>query len=127
MEASNEVGQPKFHTRASDDKWDWPWAMPVAEEPLREVIAEESSHEIAPNKSLNETIAAKLSHQFISALKEQDLFEPRPPSPDTLLEATSHLTRAQEESITSHFAAVRLEFGSMEEYLESILADSQTF
>ena len=127
MEASNQVGQPKFHTRASRGKWDWPWAMPMAEEPLREIIAEESSHEITPNKSLSETMAAKLSLEFISCLKEQDLFEPRSPSPGTLLKTKSHLTSAQEESISSHFAAARLEFGSMTEYLESILAASKTF
>ena len=127
IEASNEVGQPKFYTRASDSKWDWPWAMPVAEEPLREVIAEESSHEITPNKSLNQTMAAKISLQFISALKEQNLFEPRSPSSDTSLKAKSHLTSAQREYCDSRFAAIKLEFGSMEAYLNSILADSENF
>jgi len=127
MEASNEVGQPKFYTRASDGKWDWPWAMPMAEEPLREVIAEEPSYEITPNKSLSETMAAKISHQFIFYLKEQDLFEPRSPSLDTSFEAESFLTSGQEESFASRFAAIKLEFGGLAEYFDSLLADCETF
>ena len=122
MEASNKVGQPKFYTRASG-KWDWPWAMPMAEEPLREVIAEESSRKITPNKFLNETMAAKISHQYISSLKEQDLFEPRSPIPDMSL----HLTSAEEEFVRSGLAATKLEFGSMEAYFNSILADIDNF
>ncbi|PUU72638.1 hypothetical protein B9Z19DRAFT_1137106 [Tuber borchii] len=123
MEAFSEVSQRKFYTRAFHGKWDWPWAMPMVEEPLTEVIAEESSHENTPNKSLSQTIARKISLEYISCLKAQNLFYPR--ADESFEEAESALTSAQEESIISSQTAAWQQFGSMGEYFESLLSDNR--
>ena len=64
LEAFNEVGPQKFYTGGTHGKWSWPWGMPTAEESLVGVLAGES---------LGETLAGKISREYIGYLREKNL------------------------------------------------------
>ncbi|RPA96385.1 hypothetical protein L873DRAFT_1239130 [Choiromyces venosus 120613-1] len=112
LEAFNEAGQRKFYTGGSHGKWYWPWGMPTAEESLGEVMARESSGEVAPEKSLGETMAGKISLEYIKYLEERKLYRSGTDSTDaTLSGGKRHLSNAQMESVRSRHAALKQKFG----------------
>ena len=71
LESFNEVGQWRFYTSGSSRKWYWPWAMPTKEGFFEAVMDGEPSEEVELEKSLGETIAGKISREYIKYLKEQ--------------------------------------------------------
>jgi len=63
-----------FYTQESDGKWQWPWAMPTAQQPVRVTTSEVSSGKITFRKSLAEAVAGKISSAYIKYLMQQGLY-----------------------------------------------------
>ncbi|RPA89588.1 hypothetical protein L873DRAFT_1822582 [Choiromyces venosus 120613-1] len=123
IEAFNEVGQLKFYTRGSHGKWYWPWGMPTAEESLGEVMAGESSGEVAPQKSLGETMAGKISLEYTKCLEERELYRSDSDSTYASLSGGKrHLSDDRMESIRSTLdEAKQKSGGTMAQHLHSIV------
>jgi len=113
LEAFNEVGQRKFYTRGSHGKWYMPWAMPRAKESLGEVVLEES---------LGETMAVKISREYIKYLKGRGLYISGSDRSDVSLSGgKNHLSDDRRESVISRMAArQRAAGGTMGQLLASI-------
>ncbi|KAG0634242.1 hypothetical protein HOY80DRAFT_1099887 [Tuber brumale] len=108
LEAFNKVGQWTFYTRGSHGKWYWPWGMPTAEESLGEVTARESSGEVSWEKSLRETMAGKISREYIKYLKERELYRSGSDSSSASLRGgKQQLSNTHMKSIRSTLAAVK--------------------
>ncbi|KAG0633220.1 hypothetical protein HOY80DRAFT_992926 [Tuber brumale] len=120
LETFNEVGQREFYTRSSHGKWYWPWGIPTAEESLGEATAGESEGEVAPEKSLVETMAGKISREYIKHLKERELYGSGSDSTVASLSGgKSHLSNDEMESVRSSLEAKTQQFGStLEQQLE---------
>ncbi|KAG0632819.1 hypothetical protein HOY80DRAFT_721270 [Tuber brumale] len=108
LEAFNEVGQRTFYTRGSHGKWYWPWGMPTAEESLGEVVDGELSRKVAWEKSLGETMAGKISHEYIKYLNERELYRSGWDSSSASLSGGKRqLSNSHMESVRSRLAAVK--------------------
>jgi len=103
LEAFNEVGLREFYTRGSHGKWYMPWAMPRAKESSGEVMLEES---------LGETIAAKISREYIKYLNGRALYKSGLDSCGLSLSGgKNHLSDDRTASIIAKIAARRREAG----------------
>ncbi|CUS15716.1 unnamed protein product [Tuber aestivum] len=122
LDAFNDMGQRRFHTRGSHRKWYWPWGMPKEEEPLEEVIAPECSREVGPDKLFRVTLARKISRQYVEHLKEQRVYRSGSDSTTaSLSRGKRHLSNAQIESVRSRLAAVTKKFrGTIGRHLDSM-------
>ena len=103
LEAFNEVSLRKFYTGGSHRKWSWPWGMPTAEESLGKVM---------DGESLGETLAGKISREYIGYLEEKDLYRPGPDRTfPSLSGIVHHLSDDDIESMLSEFAVKLQEAG----------------
>ena len=111
LEAFNEVGQRTFYTQGSDGKWYWPWGMPQGGESLTETMARVSLEKTAPRKSLEESMAAKISSEYIRHLNRQGLYIPDSNSRYTSWSSErQHLSDARMQVISSKLAAYMQKF-----------------
>ncbi|RPA93218.1 hypothetical protein L873DRAFT_1793776 [Choiromyces venosus 120613-1] len=125
LETFNEVGQWKFYTRGSHGKWYWPWRIPTVEESLGEVMAGESSGEVAPEKSLGETMAGKISREYIKYLEERNLYRSGTDSTVASLSGGKrHLSNDEMESVRSDLEEETQQFGSTMERQLEFMADN---